>query len=145
MSNNGEIKDELEKEAILERIHATLSEQRRPESPLRSTATAHSGLLANYQKANKEEEILQELKQGIWENFQQADVICAALDELELMGLPFTPVLRRLAALNAGRDGMRMKELLKAYSHITIDNDEGKGISKPGLFSRFQKQKDPLQ
>jgi hypothetical protein len=132
-NGNGKAGKEVEKQAAIERAYTVLAAGKRPDSPIRNSENDKVGVLSTYQKAVKtDNDIVQELKQCIWESYEQMDYVNAALDELELMGLPLTPVLRRLASISAGVRGERMQAILKAYSHITIgdDGDQGHNVKK---------------
>lgn len=111
------------------RAWTQLSAERKPDSPIRRGEQPSGGVLANFQKAIKDvDDYRQELKQGIWKGgAEEVDLICAAIDELKLIGLPLDPVIDRVIANNAGENGARLKAILDAYSHISIGEGEPQG------------------
>jgi len=122
---NGNLGQEIARESAFEGAHLQLENLKREDGLLsRSQGGSQQGVLNRFMSAEKNDiDYRQELKQAYWLDHTEIDLACAAIDELRLCGVEITRVLDRIIASSAGENGDRMKRILDAYSHITI-NDE---------------------
>jgi len=145
--DNGNLGHTIAREDAFEGARLQLTDLKRGDGLLsRQAGGSQQGVLNRFMSAEKADiDYRQELKQAYWLDHTEIDLACAAIDELRLCGCEITRVLDRIIASSAGENGDRMKRILDAYSHITI-NDEAPQQKKrwSGIGNRTNGSDSPL-